>query len=47
MNRPNSVKLLVVLESIVAAFLAGGGSIILEVEGVSNITLLLGGVHVM
>jgi len=47
MNRPNNVKLLVVLESIVAAFLVGGGSVILAAEGVSITTLLLGGVHVI
>lgn len=47
MNRPNNVKLLVILESIVAAFLVGGGSIILAAEGVSTTTLLLGGVHVI
>ncbi|SRR6266511_3018542 len=46
-NRPNNVKLLVILESIVAAFLVGGGSFILAAEGVSIMTLLLGGVHVI
>jgi len=46
-NRPNKVKLLVVLESIVAAFLVGGGAAILSLAGISVMTLLLGGVHVI
>ena len=47
MNRPNKVKLLVVLESIVAAFLVGGGAAILALAGISVMTLLLGGVHMI
>jgi hypothetical protein len=46
-NRPNNVKLLVVLESIVGAFLVGGGTALLSLAGISPITLLLGGVHII
>ncbi|MGI0033052.1 MAG: hypothetical protein ACRD97_07265 [Nitrososphaeraceae archaeon] len=40
------MKLLVVLESIVAAFLVGGGTILLLAD-ISVTTLLLGGVHII
>ena len=46
-RRPSSVKLLVILQSVVAAFFVGGGSFILAAEGVSIMTMLLGGIHVI
>lgn len=45
--RPNNVKLFVVLESIVAVFLVGGGTAILLLASISVTTLLLGGVHII
>lgn len=45
--RPNNVKLVVVLESIVAVFLVGGGTAILLLASISVTTLLLSGVHII
>lgn len=47
MNHPNNMKFLVILESIGAAFLVGGGAAILALAGLSVTTLLLGGVHII
>lgn len=46
-NRPNSIRILVILQFIVGGILVGGGGALLALEGITPMTLLLGGVHII